>query len=229
MKAPALGDEQAAEDLVVAQVAGTRPGAGDRAARFRLGPRQFPGGDQDPGDHVEGGGVEEERRLHAEPGDDQPGQARPERRPRGEGDVEDRVALAQFARRLEHAGDHRPGQRPACQRQGAIDRRQGDHQGKREVGGEQGERAEGRRLAAIDQRQGDPWRRPLDPGYQDRGQESGQEAGAEEEDRGRQRAFGRFVDEDREGDDPHPVAHLIERIGGRQPPEQGATQGRGYA
>ena len=32
-------------------------------------------------------------------------------------------------------------------------------------------------------------------------------------------------DEHREGDDPHPVAQLVDRVGGRQAPEGGPAQG----
>ncbi len=99
------------------------------------------------------------------------------------------------------------------ERQGAVDVGQGDHRRRgRSVAGEQGEGAEGRRLAAVDDRQGEARRRLLDPGDQDRREQGGQEAGSEEEPGGRQGAAGPVEDEHREGDDPHPVAQLVDRV-----------------
>src|SRR6185312_5455903 len=111
---------------------------------------------------------------------------------------------------------------------GPVDRGQRHDHGEREVGREEGEGAEGRGLAAIARRQGQSGGWSRDPRDQERGEESWQKPGPEEEDRGRQGAPGRFVDEHREGHDPHPVAHLIDRVGGREAAEQGSPEGRGY-
>src|SRR5690606_24508751 len=42
---------------------------------------------------------------------------------------------------------------------------------------------------------------------------------------GRQGALRLVVDEHREGDDPHPVTHLVDRVGQRKPPEKRHSQG----
>ena len=60
-------------------------------------------------------------------------------------------------------------------------------------------------------------------------QERRQEAGSEEEPGGRQGAVGLVEDKDREGDDPHPVAELVDRIARRETPEGAPAQGVGQA
>ena len=46
---------------------------------------------------------------------------------------------------------------------------------------------------------------------------------------GREGAVGLVEDEDREGDDPHPVAELVDRVGEGQPAEGRAAQRRSEA
>ena len=104
-----------------------------------------------------------------------------------------------------------------------------DHAGQREVAGEQGQGAEGRGLAAVDHRQHEARRRPLAARDQERRQQRRQESRSEEEPGGRQGAVGAVEDEHREGDDPHPVAHLVDRVGGRQTAKGGPPQGVGQA
>ena len=180
---------------------------------------------QDHRHRVEGGGVEQQRGLHAEAADDEPGEARADRGAGGEGDVEQGVAGPQLAGRLEQRDDHRPGQRAPGEGEGAVDRRQRDHRGEREVVGEQGETGERGGLAAVDHRQREARRRPLAAGDEQRRQQGGEEAGAEEEAGRRQGAVGAFEDEDREGDDAHPVAELVDRVAGRQASERLSPQG----
>ena len=103
------------------------------------------------------------------------------------------------------ASDHDPGQREVGRRAGPgrrtpRPRRSRAPAGRSEVGGAR-------------------------PGRPARRQERGQEAGPEEEHRGRQGAAGAVVDQHREGDEPHPVAQLVDRVGGGQPPEERPTQG----
>ncbi len=226
----ALGDQEPPQRRLLADVGDAGADALADQARIGLGLRQRPRSEQDPGDRVEGDGVEQQRGLDAEAGDDQPGHGRADGGAAGEGDVEHRVAGAQFAGRLEQGGDDGPGQRPPGQRQRSVDRRQHDHPGEGEVlAGEQRQGAEGRRLAAVDDRQGEARRRLLDPRDQDRREQGGEEAGADEERRGRQGASGAVEDEHREGHDPHPVAHLVDRVARRQAPKLRPLQGVGQA
>jgi hypothetical protein len=64
-------------------------------------------------------------------------------------------------------------------------------------------------------------------GDQNGSEKGGKKAGSEEERRRRQGAVGLVEDEDREGDDPHPVAQLIQRIGRGEPPEEWPAKGSG--
>ena len=206
---------------------------GESAAQARgpgglrlLGRRQLepPARREQHRDGQERGRVGEQRRLDPGAGDHQAGDRRAARGADREGDVEQRVALAQLPGGREHGARRRPGQRPRGRGERAVERRQGEHGDEREAVDHQREDGERDRLGGVQGGQRDPHRQRLQAGDQRRPEQRRREMHAAEQRRGRHRAAGLVEDEDRERDLAEPVAELVDEIGEAEVRKPGQPQ-----
>ena len=165
------------------------------------------------GDRQERDRVGEQRRLDPGAGDDEAGDRRAAGGADREGDVEQRVALAQLPGGREHRGRRGAGQRPGGRGERAVDDREGEHRDERERVDGQREQGEDRGLGGVEAGQHDPDRQRLDPRDERRGEQRRGEVHAAEQGRGRHRAAGLVVDQDRERDLAEPVAELVDEVG----------------
>ena len=149
----ALAGDQQARRPVSARVAQARAQA--VAQRLALGVRggQPARGGEDRGDESERGRVDEQRGRDPETFDQQPAERRAADARAREGDVEQRVALAQQPARVEHGVGRGARQRALGDPQDAVGGREQQDQRQRERVRQQGEQHERDRLAGVERRQ----------------------------------------------------------------------------
>ena len=157
--------------------------------------------------------VGEQRGLDPRAGDDDPGERRSAGRSDREGDVEQRIALAQLPGRREHRRRRRPRQRAGGGRERAVDDGERQHERERERVDGQRQQDEHARLRRVETGKREANGQPLDPGDQRGRDQRRGEVHRAEQPRGRDRAAGLVVDEDRERDLAQPVAELVDEVG----------------
>ena len=168
---------------------------------------------QDDRDRQERRGVDQERGGNAELGDQQAGQCSAADRCDREPDVHQRVAFLEQPGRLQDGSDCPPRETAAGDGQRAVQKSEEQHERQEEVArSDQRQSREQRGFDHIDARKAAPHRHLIEPGRQYRRQQSGQEAGRNEE-RGRRRdGLGPVVDQDRQRDDPNGISELVDCV-----------------
>ena len=134
----------------------------------------------------------------------------------GEGDVEQRVSLAQLARGRERRGRRGPGQRARGRGERAVDVASASTATSTKSSTSSARTANADRLGRVEQRQRDSHGQRLQQRDERRAEQGGGEVHPAEQRRGRHRAAGLVEDEHRERDLAEPVAELVDEVGEAQ-------------
>ena len=169
-------------------------------------------------------GADPQRRAHAPGRDDQAADGGADGEAERERDVQQRVAGVELAVGLERGGHRRARQRAADEREDPVRRGQNEHEDQPRRRGQQRQRREDRGLGEVERRQYATDAEAVELRGGGRSDERGDQQRAQPQAGRGQRAVRVIEDHQAERDRAKAPAELVERVGGRQPPEGGVAK-----